>query len=270
MGQEASKPDPNAQLLVIGCGMSRTGTASFSEALKILLGGPVYHGGSQLVGAGEKYMRDWTELCKHTPIKNEEDRKIVLDGLKSMVAGYTAVTDLPPILFTEELVELFPNAHVICTIRDPEAWWNSVRAITSKTDTEARDETILRFVLALLPTMRYWYAFNVALKKGRMGDLYYSSGHKHPHAGQYQEHMEYMTRAVPPERLKFYDVKDGWEPLCKILGCEVPDVPFPRVNDAKATDAIVMTQIRRGIMAWVGVGLSVGLLAFLAGRRWRR
>jgi hypothetical protein len=75
---------------------------------------------------------------------------------------------------------------------------------------------------------------------------------------------------VPPERLKFYDVKDGWEPLCKILGCEVPDVPFPRVNDAKATDAIVMTQIRRGIMAWVGVGLSVGLLAFLAGRRWRR
>ncbi|KAJ9602829.1 hypothetical protein H2200_012609 [Cladophialophora chaetospira] len=269
MGQEASKPDPNAKLQVIGCGMSRTGTASFSEALKILLGGPVYHGGSQIVGAGEQHLRDWIELHKHTPIQYEADRKAALEGLKSILGGYTATTDLPPILFTEELVELFPDAHVICTVRDPEDWWNSVRAITARTDTEERDENILRFVLALLPTMRYWYAFNVALKQGRMGELYYSSGHKHPHPGQYQQHMEYVTRVVPRERLKFYDVKDGWGPLCKILGVEVPDVPFPRVNDAKATEQIVMTQVRRGLIAWACLGLSVGLLAFIGIRRWK-
>jgi hypothetical protein len=186
MGQEASKPDLNVRLLVIGCGMSRTGTATFSEALKILLGGPVYHGGSQLVGAGEKHMRDWIELCKHTPIKDEADRKVVLDGLKSILGGYTACTDLPPILFTEELVELFPDAQVICTVRDPESWWKSVSKITSKTDTEKRDERNLRFILALLPTMRYWYNFNQALRYGRFGELYYQSGHKHPHPGQYQ------------------------------------------------------------------------------------
>ncbi len=209
-------------------------------------------------------------MHKHTPIKDEADRKAVLEGLKSILGGYTATTDLPPIFFTEELVELFPDAHVICTVRDPEDWWNSVRAITARTDTEERDENILRFILALLPTMRYWYAFNVALKQGRMGELYYSSGHKHPHAGQYQQHVDYVTRVVPPERLKFYDVKDGWGPLCEILGVEVPEVPFPRVNDSKATEQIVMTQIRRGLMAWAGVGLSFGLLAYLGSRRWKR
>lgn len=148
MGQEASKPAPNVKLQVIGCGMSRTGTATFSEALKILLGGPVYHGGSQLVGGGEAHMQAWIDVCKHTPIKDEADRKFILQGLRSILGGYTAVTDLPPILFTEELVELFPEAQVICTTRDPESWWKSVEKITSKTDTEARDENLLRFILA--------------------------------------------------------------------------------------------------------------------------
>lgn len=116
--------------------------------------------------------------------------------------------------------------------------------------------------------MRHWYAFNQALRYGRFGELYYQSGRRHPHPGQYQEHMDYVTRVVPAHRLQLYDVKDGWEPLCKILGCEIPDVPFPRVNDAKATDDIIMTQIRRGLMAWLGVGLSVGLFALMFGRRW--
>ena len=27
------------------------------------------------------------------------------------------------------------------------------------------------------------------------------------------------------------EVKEGWGPLCQFLGEEIPDVPFPRVND---------------------------------------
>ena len=81
MGQEASKPGPNVRLQVIGCGMSRTGTASSSEALKTLLDGPVYYGGSQLVDGGEKHICDWIELCKHTPIRDQADRKVLHEGL---------------------------------------------------------------------------------------------------------------------------------------------------------------------------------------------
>lgn len=29
-----------------------------------------------------------------------------------------------------------------------------------------------------------------------------------------------------------FDVREGWEPLCKFLDLPVPDVPFPRINDA--------------------------------------
>ncbi len=46
----------------------------------------------------------------------------------------------------------------------------------------------------------------------------------------FNRHNEEVKRFVPPERLLVYDVKEGWEPLCRFLGVDVPDEPFPRVN----------------------------------------
>lgn len=60
---------------------------------------------------------------------------------------------------------------------------------------------------------------------------------------------EAVERDVPADRLYFFDVKDGWEPLCKILDCPVPDEPFPHVNDGD--------EIRR---AWRGVEMKAKLV----------
>lgn len=32
------------------------------------------------------------------------------------------------------------------------------------------------------------------------------------------------------------ELSEGWEPLCKFLGKPIPKEPFPRVNDAEASD----------------------------------
>ena len=40
-----------------------------------------------------------------------------------------------------------------------------------------------------------------------------------------------MRTAIPPERLLVFDVKNGWEPLCRFLAKPVPAMPFPRTND---------------------------------------
>jgi hypothetical protein len=42
---------------------------------------------------------------------------------------------------------------------------------------------------------------------------------------------EEVQRTVPEERLLVFEVRDGWEPLCRFLGVDVPDKPFPRAND---------------------------------------
>src|SRR5205814_5528363 len=43
-----------------------------------------------------------------------------------------------------------------------------------------------------------------------------------------------VKRNVPAEKLLVYEVKDGWEPLCKFLNVPVPDVPFPKSNDSES------------------------------------
>ena len=45
-----------------------------------------------------------------------------------------------------------------------------------------------------------------------------------------KNHIDDVKRAIPKERLLIFESKDGWEPLCKFLGKEVPNSPYPRSN----------------------------------------
>jgi hypothetical protein len=65
---------------------------------------------------------------------------------------------------------------------------------------------------------------------------------------------------VPPERLFWFDVKDGWEPLCKILGVEVPDREFPRLNEREAFRRIFREKMRLGLICW---GVLIGASAII-------
>lgn len=78
-----------------------------------------------------------------------------------------------------------------------------------------------------------------------------------------------MKRTVPPERLLVYEVKQGWEPLCKFLGVPVPDEPFPHENDRAEFQKfhrmlhITGNAIIAGAVALVGVAVALGV-------RWAR
>jgi hypothetical protein len=79
----------------------------------------------------------------------------------------------------------------------------------------------------------------------------------------WDRHVEYLKRVVPEDRLVWYDVKDGWQPLCRVLGKEVPDVEFPRINDSKAIEELAKKMVVRGLMRWgMVIGGSVGVLGW--------
>ena len=44
----------------------------------------------------------------------------------------------------------------------------------------------------------------------------------------------YVKSVVPKEDLLVWNLKDGWEPLCKFLGKPVPEGPIP--HDNKTSD----------------------------------
>jgi len=92
---------------------------------------------------------------------------------------------------------------------------------------------------------------------------------------KYREHYQSIRDVVPRDRLLEYRLGSGWEPLCEFLGKEVPDVPFPRVNESDALQDWIKVMTRRGSvnalknLARLGSTAVVLVVALYMGwRRW--
>ena len=255
MGQQASVAKPGVKLQVIGAGLSRTGTASFSRALEIILSGPVYHGGTQFTLGPEIEIKSWIEVLSHWPARNDSEKRLILDLMAGRLDGYAATSDAPASGFlglVPELMELYPDAKVICTVRDAESWAKSVEGLSN-----AATMWFLRFVLFPLPSLRFFVDYIDLLRDAWI--RFY--GESEPLTVQtYNRHINWLKEIVPADRLVFFDVKDGWEPLCKALGKEVPDgIAFPRINDGEAMDRFASKHVRRGLIRWAGIA-TVGFI----------
>lgn len=73
------------------------------------------------------------------------------------------------------------------------------------------------------------------------------------------------------DRLVFFEVKDGWKPLCKVLGKNVPEnIPFPRINDSESIERTAQYYIQRGLvrrgalLAVVSVAVGFYVMSYVA------
>ncbi|KAJ5358463.1 uncharacterized protein N7496_010876 [Penicillium cataractarum] len=257
MGQQASVPKAGAELQVIGAGLPRTGTASFSAALEILLDGPTYHGGTQISRGAPIEVKSWIKALQYW-IKGDSASRVEMQKIvRQRLTGYTAVTDAPCSEFVPELLEIYPDAKVICTTRDPIAWEKSMVQLQS-----LAMAWFLRAVLLPLPAMRHFVGYTdlLAIQWKR---LYGPDAGSHGRE-TYAKHIAWLKETVPEDRLVLFDVKDGWEPLCKALGKEVPkDIPFPRINDSEEINRTAQYHIQQGLKRWgvilAGVAVAVGV-----------
>jgi hypothetical protein len=72
----------------------------------------------------------------------------------------------------------------------------------------------------------------------------------------YNQHIEEVKAAVPPERLLIFTANQGWGPLCRFVGAAVPNGPFPNVND-RAEFQKIKRNIARGAYVILGVGAVI-------------
>lgn len=66
-------------------------------------------------------------------------------------------------------------------------------------------------------------------------------------------HNAHVRKVVPKDRLLEMEISDGWEPLCKFLGKPIPDEPFPRSNDAAATEQRFKEAVLNALLIWLGI-----------------
>ncbi|TLS27199.1 hypothetical protein PpBr36_04469 [Pyricularia pennisetigena] len=258
MGQQPSSPVPGTKFRVIGAGMSRTGTKSFNEALRILLDGPVHDSGIQSCAGSRRQRHQWLELMElAVDCRTVSDRKRIEWLLADLLEGYTSTMDIPANMMYEEILSVFPDAVVICTTRDAVPW-----AISMCRLADSLSMFYVPWVAYWLPGVGYfsrWMDLQKRLMALRLGYDDYR-------VESIRDHENTLKKVIPPEKLFFYRVSDGWEPLCKILNLPVPDVPFPHNNNTTDAQGTVNEILVMGLLAWTGILAGFGAAAWLAWR----
>jgi hypothetical protein len=194
---------------VIGAGQGRTGTTSLKVALERLLGAPCYH--MVEVFRHFDHVPSWHAAIRGEPVEWEP-----------VLGGYAAVVDWPGALVWRQLAARYPDALILLSTRqDAATWLRSARAtiLDSSPENKMEDDPSLPGFEAMLRDL-------VAAFEPRWRD-------DDAAMAAYDRHNAAVRREVPAQRLIDWQPDDGWEPLCRALGLDVPDEPFPHVNSTE-------------------------------------
>lgn len=214
------------------------------QAALELLGYPCYH--MVVAISNPDHFKKWNDF--------------VSDGIsmdwQKIFKDYEATVDAPACFHYQELMEAFPEAKVILTVRDADKWYSSFIKLDKLGDR-------LRPLGYIVP--RLGRALKFAKKnhhKLLLDDAPYT---REGFIQSFNKYNATVKQVVPTARLLVFEVKDGWEPLCTFLGCEVPqNTPFPHLNSGDETLKAKVYEIF--LSSWVkkiAIGLSLLLFALL-------
>jgi hypothetical protein len=190
------------ELAVVGAGVGRTGTHSLKVALEQLLGAPCHH--MMEIMGDPTQIPGWIDAIEGRPV-----------DWSAMLTRYRAVVDWPGGAFWPELSAANPDALVLLSVREPEAWYKSA------------SNTIFLSFEHLPPDLQPWMDSVRGLLRERFSDRF-----DDPTAmmDAFVRHNEAVRREVPAGRLLEWSPGDGWDPICERLGLPVPNEPFPITN----------------------------------------
>jgi len=244
-------------LEVIGAGFGRTGTMSLKVALEELGFAPCYH--MSEVFTRPEHIELWRATAQGKPVDWEQ-----------IFGSYRATVDWPACTFYDELMEKYPDAKVILTVRDPQRWYESAYNTIYAMTRSASSSPIFYLASLVMPRAKGMKRARPMIEEivwerdldGRFEDR--------EHAIEtFKRHNEEVEQRAPTEKLLVYEVKEGWGPLCEFLGVEVPDKPFPHLNDGEVFRGRIR-RIRALTVATVALCLSLAGLVPLYLRRRRR
>lgn len=245
---------------IIGAGFGRTGTLSLKAALETLGIGPCYH--MTELFQHPDHISYWEAATNGEPV-----------DWHALFANYQATVDWPGCTFYAELMDAYPDAKVLLSVRDPERWYDSVINTIYHTSSLLKSRLgSLRLLMRLISPQRLRIVrmINKLIWQNTFDNRFEDKTYA---LEVFQQHIEEVKQRVPADKLLVYNVKEGWEPLCAFLGVEVPaNTPFPHLNDR---DTFV-SQIRhqqekmRIIGSLLVAGLTIGSLLFLLARLLKR
>ncbi|CAK8681899.1 unnamed protein product [Clavelina lepadiformis] len=239
---------------VILAGYCKTGTKSMAAALETL-GYNVY----DYFDHFWYHYNEWQEICSQGATKEIFQR---------MYKDVDVVANMMPLKFWKEIHDAFPDAKIILTTRDENDWLPSYIAQWKSID----DYFLYKMMMLITPTGRRMFKYYQLLVR-----IYEGAVMKHPFDYKflqnetmmrlgYRTHQTGCIANAPKDKLLVYSVRDGWKPLCKFLGKEIPSKAFPRLNSRKAIfdklkiDSPAIGRIKQEFVVSVFIISSLGVL----------
>jgi hypothetical protein len=204
-------------LKVVGAGFGRTGTLSLKVALERIGFGPCYH--MVEVFPRPEHVAMWHRLAFEQSMDWDE-----------IFRGFHATVDWPAARWWREIAAHFPDAKVLLSVRDPEAWYKSVTDTIYQPMKSPAPDGVPELVRLQSEMAR----------KAILDETFDNRFEDKAHAIEvFQKHNQAVRDTIDPTRLLVFDVREGWGPLCRFLEVPVPDEPFPRLNDTATFQAMM-------------------------------
>ncbi len=208
---------------VIGAGLPRTATTTQMFALEQLGRGRCYHM-RDLLADLESGLPLWEAVAEGNP-----DWERIFGDARSTV-------DWPSARYYRELMDHYPDAKVLLSVRGGEEWARSmVKTVWGVFHGDAVIHHVSEARAVLDPLWRrYMTLMRHMTWNDGTGAL---AGDTSTEAGliaAMERWNESVKDTVPAERLLVWNPSEGWEPLCEFLDLDVPPEPLPRLNDTNS------------------------------------
>ena len=221
-------------LKIIGAGFGRTGTTSLKAALEQLGFAKCHHMTEVLLNPSQAH--GFLDAWRGNPV--DWDR---------LFDGYQATTAWPACTYYQQLIDHYPDAKVILSVRDPERWYASAYETIYPAHA-----VVPPWVGKLFPKLGVFR--KMILEQVWDGTFESRFADKELAIGKFNAHNQQVIDSVPAEKLLVFEVKQGWEPLCQFLGVPAPDTPFPHLNDKQQFKLLLMAQ---KLVPWVVVCIVI-------------
>ncbi|MCO6009277.1 sulfotransferase family protein [Actinoallomurus purpureus] len=208
-------------LEVIGAGFGRTGTLSLKLALERLGFGPCHHM-IELID-DDQQLDLWSRVAEDGGAADWD----------MVYRDFRATVDWPGAAYWRSLVQHYPDAKVILTVRDPRKWYESAYASIYRARSFVEDAPLGERRRDLVGRL-VW--------DGEFGGRFEDAEHA---MAVFAEHNDAVRREVPADRLLEFEVRQGWRPLCDFLGVPAPGEPFPRSNDRQEFADRIAERLRK-------------------------